>query len=440
MMPSTMKSMSLQALLASSTRGNCRESIPQGVSRLLWTLAKLETTTAEAAEIVLFLAKRVSTFLTQFNAQELSNSLWGLAHLVPVKKCPSEVRSFVEAVAQESLRRLRDLSGRALSNSLWAVARLCLSSNFSEVYTCACAQQLVCRNVSRFSPQSLANILWAVAKNVGRSPTGASASRRACLLIMKESQGRLTQFQCQELSMLAWGVATLHGRSGAATGRRRDEDGSLLGEIALEARTRLSAFSPQGVSNVAWALTTVGLHRHEGSRAFLVAAAEHAIPQLNHYPPQAISNLCWALAPLSRGASAVQKRSREELTLHAFVAAVSRQTMERLDEFEWPDLSGVVVAFAQGRCMTQEVIAFATCLVTYAAQQCDQLTMQVMLNVAHAAVRLGLPGSTLQPMAEAIDSCVQRRSKELNEIDLRQWADVQRHCPLVRKWNHFHRI
>lgn len=440
MMPSTMKSMSLQALLASSARGNCRESIPQGVSRLLWTLAKLETTTAEAAEIVLFLAKRVSTFLTQFNAQELSNSLWGLAHLVPVKKCPSEVRSFVEAVAQESLRRLRDLSGRALSNSLWAVARLCLSSNFSEVYTCACAQQLVCRNVSRFSPQSLANILWAVAKNVGRSPTGASASRRACLLIMKESQGRLTQFQCQELSMLAWGVATLHGRSGAATGRRRDEDGSLLGEIALEARTRLSAFSPQGVSNVAWALTTVGLHRHEGSRAFLVAAAEHAIPQLNHYPPQAISNLCWALAPLSRGASAVQKRSREELTLHAFVAAVSRQTMERLDEFEWPDLSGVVVAFAQGRCMTQEVIAFATCLVTYAAQQCDQLTMQVMLNVAHAAVRLGLPGSTLQPMAEAIDSCVQRRSKELNEIDLRQWADVQRHCPLVRKWNHFHRI
>jgi len=227
--------------------------------------------------------------------------------------------------------------------------------------------------------------------------------------------------------MLAWATATMYGRRTKVAGNGVEHE-LFLQALAQEARRRLGDFSPQGISNVAWALATVGVQGHKMPRSFLVEVATDALSRVDTFPPQAVSNLCWSLASLLHGTRGARNRTHQT-ALRAFLISASREATLRRDEFGWHDMSGIIVALAQGDCLSSETLNFATLLVTRMPADCQQLSLRVMLNIARSAVKLGVTCPVLQPMVTAIGACIRRDGAELNRIDSFQWAEVRRHCP-----------
>jgi len=292
--------------------------------------------------------------------------------------------------------------------------------------------------------------------------------------IARAAHDRLSEFRPQELSMIGWAFAKLVGRGramaeGGSRARRNAGGGfavknprtsaelrDFLQDLAAEAERRLPDFSPQSVSNLAWAFATLELlfARDGSGRApagdFLVAAMAVAAQQLSSYSPQAVSNLMWAVVRLE------VKRGKARLTfdpflphertqIAAFAAAATRETTVRMLEFDWRDLAGVIVSLAHGHLRIPEALTFATMLVGHAASRCRELTTQMMLNIAQSAVRLGVPREAMQAMVDGIAACVADAAADpmggpgqrpqLNEVDLRQWREVQAWCaPRRIRW------
>lgn len=425
---------------------------PRSIARLLWALGKVEGTGDDADAVILHASCAVPPLVRQFSSQELSNSLWGLARLAPLGRGAGSVvaaaRSLARTLVAEASRRIESLTPQCLSNSLWAVARLGLKGTQAEEFARNCAYELYggSRDLASFSPQCLANVLWASAKLSVAGP-GAQPARLLCAAVAAAGRQRLEDFQMQELSMIAWAMAKLRGRSRSKGAAGRGGAGAVavagpgpeafLPELAEEARRRLAECTPQGISNIAWALATADVLAHRGCQAFLVAAAAAATPRLGEFQPQAISNLLWAIGRLSAGghlasaAGAGGCGGQAAATVAAFAAATAREALRRMGEFGWQDLSGVLVALSHGRHKTPEAQSLAAHLIIEVTSCCHELSMQVMLNTALSAARLGLPQEALQPMVREIAGCVAARTPRLNDADLRQWVELQRYCQVL---------
>lgn len=439
---------------------------PRQFARLAWAIGKLDQRTEVAMALVSGVVASVPPLLPQFSSQELSNTLWGLARVVPVgaggsSRCAeersagcavvhtgfNEVRTLASAIVAESSRRIDAgpgaLSAQCLSNSLWAVARLELRGGDAERFARCCVHELCSskgQGLDDFSPQGLANVLWAMAKmNPGGLLRGDDSSGahaiRLCRAVLLESRPRLASFQPQELSMVAWAVAKLRGRGGGGGRRGRRGSGdfaemdSFLDELAEQARDRLGEFAPQGVSNIAWALATAdllgdrGRMGGSGARAFTLAAVAMAARSLSTYPPQAISNLCWAAGRLSRGASGA--RGAEVASL---AVAAAREATARMPEFGWQDLAGVLVALGHGRHRSPEALQLATDVLLLVAGSPRQPSMQVLLNITVSSIRLGVKREQVRPLVQAIGAKISSGGHRMNEFDWKQWAEVQRSC------------
>jgi len=188
--------------------------------------------------------------------------------------------------------------------------------------------------------------------------------------------------------MLAWSLAKLQGRTWS-NGKGRDAS-SFLAYLAEVAHGRLSEFSPQSISNIAWALATANVLGEEEACCFLTAAALAAAPQLAQFPSQAISNLCWAVGQMSRRNTAEANPNRKiaKIAAIALAEAASQQAMHRTSEFRWQDLSTVIVALSHGRHLTATTNRLGTLQVIRATNACHKLSTQVMLNIAMSVTRL----------------------------------------------------
>eukprot|EP00927_Polykrikos_kofoidii_P028311 TRINITY_DN24741_c0_g1_i1.p1 TRINITY_DN24741_c0_g1~~TRINITY_DN24741_c0_g1_i1.p1 ORF type:complete len:702 (+),score=122.90 TRINITY_DN24741_c0_g1_i1:50-2107(+) len=442
--------------------------------RLAWALGKLGVSEGEVATaVVLHAANVLPSMLKTLSVQELSNCLWGIARLA-TSACDSSpqagplsrdkqqhttrsrtliaARGLALVMTAESSERIADLSGQCLSNMLWAAVRLGLHGEIVNNFLRSSSNEIGSsrRDLGDFSAQSLANALWASAK-VGRGGD-FGAVERMCAFIIHESQKRLREFQPQELSMIAWGVAKVFGRGGGQQRRgiRRTDPSSndcveasidqsvplvdveeFLGFLAAEAQLRLTEFSPQGISNVAWALATATALRRDCCRNFVIAAAGFALHRLADFPPQAISNLCWAVGKLGRGndsGSGFARQRGHGGSVALFMAASAATATTRLAEFSWQDLAGVLVASGNFRNKSPEAKELAARVVPLVTKHCQDLSTQVMLNIALAASRLRLQAEVVQSMASAIGCSIAAKPHQLNDMDRRQWAEIQRHC------------
>jgi len=418
---------------------------PSLLARLLWSLGRLEVKGSEVALLVEHFAHVTRNSVENFSVKDLSSSLWGLARLFQACHESESALSSAHVLAAESLRRVQSLSAQCMSNALWAAARLTLRGRQGEIFADGCAEELCRRgDLSLFTSQGLANMMWAIAKlrlGTHSAGTGSLSAQRACVIIVEESRKRLKDFATQELSMLAWSTAKLQGRgSKGRSGVKVDVPEDLrhiehfLVEVAEEARLRLSECSGQAISNLAWALATVDVLGHDSALGFVTEAACCATHRLSEFSPQAISNFCWALARVhvshsSRvGSGSVPPRA----VVREFMASAAVETSARMSEFAWRDLSGVIVALAHGRHKSPEASTFASILVSRAAAHCAELSTQVMLNIALSASRLGVHAEELHPMVEGIRQCTHR----MNSFDMRQWAELQRKCrgtPVVQQ-------
>jgi len=226
--------------------------------------------------------------------------------------------------------------------------------------------------------------------------------------------------------MALWAVAKIArsplARTGGARGRLHDDIVALADGVGTEACSRIREFSPQSLSNIAWALGSMDLTQREASRKFLLLAAEVSGPELHAYSPQAIANLCWAFSKLG---------SSREVASFSTSAARQACALDRTRNFTWQDQASIISALARlGLGGTPEVRALAVWLVGRTSGQCQEIGTQALLNIATASVRLGVTAEDMQGFAWEIAEVFTVRTAHLNDMDMRQWWQVQRHCNL----------
>ena len=92
---------------------------------------------------------------------------------------------------------------------------------------------------------------------------------------------KLSAFTPQALSNMAWALATLGYK-----------DNEFLHKLLKDAESKLSAFNPQDLANTIWALATFGYE----DKDFVKKLIEAAEPKLSAFNPQELANIIWALA------------------------------------------------------------------------------------------------------------------------------------------------
>lgn len=427
--------------LISRLRGRARGlNKPRLVARALWGLGKVAARGEDIANVLVQLAATFTAnpgLLESCTSQELTNSLWGLARLGSVDpRCRCHAERLVHRIVAESGTRMPSLTAQCLANSLWAIGKLGMRGQSVSTFASGCLKEMCGqRCLSTFSAQGLANSLWACARL--QLFQNEDVTKFCCTVAAQVNSERLSSFLPQELSMTIWAIAKLtgkgslrggHGPFGSASRPQRrlkvnsDVEAFVI-RATKEAFHRLGEFSPQGLSNIGWALATMELTRQEDVRSFLIAAASKAMSELKWYPPQAIANLCWALCRLNDAA--------DDGTVNMFASAVAVQAQRRMQDFEWQDLAGIISAMNRAELVQlEEVYNFASELVMHAATSEDEaIGTQALLNMALSAARLGVDPDVLRPLADRIDAVFSEEGKEhLNDIDRRQWSEVQSHC------------
>ncbi|KXZ52923.1 hypothetical protein GPECTOR_8g30 [Gonium pectorale] len=268
---------------------------PQLISNMLWGLAKLRRTDspllqplAEAAGL---------TAVVGFNAQNLSNSLWALATLgcSGAEYVPA-VRALLGATQQLLQQQPNAFSAQNISNSLWAMATLgCSGAEYAPAVSSLldATQKLMQQQPAAFNAQSLSNSLWALATLgcSGAKYTPALSSLTGAVQHLLQQQP--ITFNAQELPNILWALATLQQPSGSE---------ALIEVAAAECHRRaFLRFSPQGISNAAWALAKMprsGLEPYpQWYQGWYEAAVQAAMQPgfVGAANPQEWSNLLYAL-------------------------------------------------------------------------------------------------------------------------------------------------
>ncbi|CAK0816020.1 unnamed protein product, partial [Prorocentrum cordatum] len=431
----------------------------RSLAQLVWSLGKLDTRANAHSppllpgmeECMLHICSMLPKMMAKCTPQDLTNALWGIARLFPGGASGAEghvdqVSLVSRAIVRQCIQKVDVLTSQSIANSFWALARLKFYGPDVEQYMrLAMDQTGTAAQLESFTPQGLANVLWALAQlrtaGVGQGPQDNNSVQLTLIAMAEASAGRLLEFQTQELSMVAWSYAKLYVKKGRALLRPAAVEDLLL-RLAAVATTQIDKFEDQGISNIAWSLATLDLTGAAPAlapaRGFIEAATAHCATELGGYSAQAVANLMWACVRTDFSGPGGGRWS----TMERFCSAVVEDMKLRMSSMaanglaaNWRDLSGVAVALShwgqKSRQRTQSMMTFMSLLTHKAAEGVarGELTPQLMLNIAQSAARLHAPPEDMQQLVDAIDACVVARGLRLNELDARQWGEVQRWCP-----------
>eukprot|EP00928_Gymnodinium_smaydae_P055509 TRINITY_DN39028_c0_g1_i1.p1 TRINITY_DN39028_c0_g1~~TRINITY_DN39028_c0_g1_i1.p1 ORF type:complete len:647 (+),score=134.65 TRINITY_DN39028_c0_g1_i1:120-2060(+) len=399
---------------------------PYLIVRVVWALAKLGVCNSEAKGIVISLLKRAPKRLKRWTPSEISNLMWAVARFssctgaegASISRMPAVSRVLLQVIAECS-RRIEKFHAQNLSNVFWAVAKLEIRGPDADQLAASCVRQIQ-GSMLELSPQGLANSLWAAAK----SRLHYSVTIPLCVAAARMTAvdgDLLGSFQAQELSMMLWAVAKIQGRSRYE--QLPSEFRAFAAAVAAEALPRLDEFAPQGLSNLAWSLATLDMLRVEEPRALLVEAIWPMATQISRYPPQAVANLAWALARLDDPAT------------HVFFAASALDAANRINQYSWQDVAGVLTALRQAGLSRnfQEGRRLVSVAIRRASGRCGELGTQALLNILLSAVRMGIQAGDISPLAEEMAQCLEYRQEKLNHIDARQMEEVHSYCSQERE-------
>ena len=285
--------------------------------------------------------------LTDFKAQELSNTLWSFATVA------GDRRDIFKVIEAEMLRRgLGAYVPQDIANSVWAF----VTAGASTPEVLALVEKDVCvRGVDCFKSQELANLVWAMAK--------ADYPMTSFLdLVEKEVLRRdLVTFMPQELSNVVWAFATAgckgqelfkavereileRGPKGFksqelantawAYAKTAQEAPLLFDAIEQELLTHrnLELFIPQELSNVLWSFAKLG---HASPRLFKAMGNEMLRRGLGTFKTQELSNAVWAHAATGQSLTKL------------FVAVETEALNRGLAAFSPQDLANMIWAFGK---------------------------------------------------------------------------------------------
>lgn len=399
---------------------------PRLMMHSIWALGKIGAHGPEVESVVSSLKSLGLEACKDSTARDISNALWGIAKLASAPGMDAEAHKDALALAHllvsENSRWVQSLSAHCLSNTLWALAKLSLKGPAS-TFAGACIAQLQSRPLSSMRPQMLANSLWAVARlSLNRAVATPFCTDFACRALA--SPGALGALSAHELSMVIWAVAKIvpspvgrAGVSGETAVPPHDGVIALAHAVGIEACCRIRDFNPQSLSNIAWAFAAMNLAQRSASKMFLVSAAKVAGPELHSFSPQAISNLCWAFSKL--GNSSVVASFSTQVAFQACLPA-------RQHEFTWHHKATIIDAMARLKLRnTPEVQQFAVWLAESILGHCSELGTKTLLIVSLALARLGVTAELMQAVVGEITQVLEAQAAHLNDIDARQWREVQ---------------
>ena len=144
---------------------------------------------------------------------------------------------------------------------------------------------------------------------------------------------KLPGFSPQALSNLAYALAKQKQRGAP------DPQGLevFLGELVLSAAEQLGCFSAQALSNTAWAMAIIGHDDPVFMTQFIVAAR----PKLHEFKPQELSNMAYALAKQK------QPGTPDPQGLDAFMKELVQTATEQLGGFSVRDMCAIAWAMSR---------------------------------------------------------------------------------------------
>ncbi|UYM17693.1 DUF1601 domain-containing protein [Endozoicomonas euniceicola] len=334
----------------------------QGVSNLMWALAKLvenglEMQQAKSAvtallPLVVQMAEGTRTSpRAGFNPQEVANLLWALAKLMEngleMQQAHRAVTELLPQVVQmaEGASPRAGFSPQEVTNLLWALTKLVgngLEMQQAHRAVTALLTQVVQiaegRNLrAGFNPQEVANLLWALAKLVENGLEMQQAHRAVTALLPQVVQvaggmNLRAGFNAQEVANLLWALAKLVERGLEMPQTNRAVTALLTQVVQMSEGTSLRAgFRSQGVANLLWALAKLvenGLEMQQAHKAMtallpqVVEVAEKKSLEAG-FSSQAVSNLLWALAKLMENGLGMQQAHRAVTALLTQVVQIA---------------------------------------------------------------------------------------------------------------------
>ncbi|MBO9483648.1 RAP domain-containing protein, partial [Salinisphaera sp. G21_0] len=182
----------------------------QGITNLLWAMAKLVDNVQGLNETVATLLPRVSAHKDHFNAQGIANLLWATAKLV-----------------DSGLERTPGFNA-----------------------TLAALLPHVNAQKGNFNPQEIVNLLWAMAKLLDSGQERAPGLNEAVAALLPQVNAQKDQFHAQGITNLLWAMAKLV------------DNVQGLNETVATLLPRVSAhkdhFNAQGIANLLWATAKLG--------------------------------------------------------------------------------------------------------------------------------------------------------------------------------------
>ena len=354
-------------------RRKLRHFQPRGLSSLLWAFAKA---CAEAPQLFEALDGHLQShpgLLKKFNPQDFSNLLW--AYATAGEKAPKLFEA-VDAHLHKNPGLLDRFKPQEFSNLLWAYATA--GEKAPKLFEAVDAHLHTNPGLlDRFKPQELSNLLWAYATAGEKAPKLFEAVDAH----LHTNPGLLERFMPQNISNLLWAYAT--------AGEKAPK---LFEAVDAHLHTNpglLDRFMPQGLSNLLWAYATAG---EKAPKLFeAVEAHLHTNPRLlERFTPQNISNLLWAYAEQRHDA-------------HGLFDAISKQMVQRMDEYGPQNLSMVLRACAVLYHPVDESVIQAT--LQRAKDDPNAFTPQNLANIMNAAVVFEkLDANTLKVLASAMAS------------------------------------
>ncbi|MGO0309266.1 DUF1601 domain-containing protein [Endozoicomonas acroporae] len=374
----------------------------QGIANLLWASAKLVDNglvlekTPKLKEAVAALLPHVQTKaeskVDHFNPQEVTNLLWSVAKLVGNGLKPEKMPKLKEAVTAllphvqtkaESKKEKDHFKPQEVANLLWALAKLAdngltlektpklketVTALLPHVQTKAESK----KEKDHFTPQHIANLLWALAKLVdnGLALENTPKLKEAVTALLPhlktkaESQEEKDQFKRQEVANLLWALAKLveNGLELEKTADIKEAVTVLLCHVQTKAESKEGKdhFTPQHIANLLWALAKLvdnGLELEKTPKLKEAVAAllchvktnAESKEEKDHFNTQGIVNLVWAVAKLADNGLELEKTPKLKEALAALLLHVKTKadSKEEKDHFIPQHIANLLWALAK---------------------------------------------------------------------------------------------
>ncbi|MGO0309264.1 DUF1601 domain-containing protein [Endozoicomonas acroporae] len=452
---------------------------PQEVTNLLWAVAKLVGNglklekMPKLKEAVTALLPHVKTKAESkkekdhFKPQEVANLLWAMAKLVDnglkLEKTP-KLKETVTALLPhvktnaESKERKDHFIPQHIANLLWALAKLVdngLELEKTPKLKQAIVALLLCwktkaeskEEKDHFTPQQIANLIWALAKLVSN---GLELEKTvmlkevvpALLYHVKtkvESKEEKNHFIPQNIANLLWSVAKLvdNGLKLEKAVKLREVAAALLPHVQTKAESKdeKDHFIPQDAANLLWALAKLvdnGLKLDkmpklkEAVAALLphVKTKAESKDEKDHFKRQEVANLLWAMAKLVDNGLKLEKMPKLKEAVAALLPHVKTkaESKDEKDHFNTQGTANLLWALAtlvdnglelEKTVKLKEAVAALLPRVqtkAEAKEEKDHFTLQEVANLLWAVAKLG-EAIELSLVQSTFDSLVGRISK-----------------------------